>query len=187
MALGRPKIPLAEKVRRLTGQEAARVTPLPFDWPNPFAADRPNAHWAWEFVVADCAHRGVLSNAERNLVYEYCVMYERAMLAGIEWQAIGMTACDENGVLRAHPALRIQDASWDRVRKIGALLGLDPINRNKPLPVLTGELGIADGTTPATIDLMAFARDRSQPPPWERDDTQASTAETTQTQTDLSE
>lgn len=169
MTAGRPAIPLAEKVRRLTGEAEKRLPPLPFDWPNPFDKEQFfESHWAWDFVVKDCQHRGVLSHGDRNLIYEYCVMFRRAILAGDEWEG-RLTVADDMGVIRAHPALRIEESSWERCRKIGGMLGLDPINRNKPAMVPTAELGIAEGTNPARIDLLAFARDRSLPPPWERD------------------
>ena len=177
MTAGRPRIPLADKIARLTGEEQNRQPPLPWEWQNPFdPKEQKEAHWAWDFVVTDCLHRQCLANGDRNLVYEYCVMYRRAMLAAEEWSG-AIVSIDDNGVARGHPALKAEEASWDRCRKIGALLGLDPISRNKPLRVGAAELGIADGTSPQTIDLMAFARDRKKPPPWEREATVKPAAE----------
>lgn len=176
MTAGRPKTPIAERIARLKGEEQKREVPLPFEWQNPFNQEmQKEAHWAWEFVVRDCLHRQVLANGDRNIVFEYCVMFRRAILAGKEWEAatpegdpLKLTHVDDMGSRKLHPALKAEESSWDRVRKLGAILGLDPMNRNKPLRVGAAELGIADGTSPATIDLIAFARDRTKPPPWER-------------------
>lgn len=165
---GRPQTPVAEKIARLRGEEAARPAPLPWDHPNPFdPQDQKEAHWCWDWVVNDCQARGVLWNGLRNLVFEYSVMYQRAIFAGLDRSDM-ITSMDDMGVSRAHPAIQVENSSFDRMRKCGERLGLDPITMNKPL-LATTELGIAEGTNPAVIDLMAFARDRNKPPAWERD------------------
>lgn len=168
MTAGRPAIPVAEKVRRLTGQTDNLIAPLPFEWENPFDVDEDPESWtAWRFVVQDCMHRNVLANGDRNEVYSYCVFYQRAIQAGREWRG-SMTTMDDMGNVKNHPALKVEETSWDRVAKIGGRLGLNPVDRDRPKVVRSKDLAIA-GEDGSSIDLLKFARDRQKPPPWERD------------------
>lgn len=158
MTAGRPKIPIAERVARLTGNAPVGVQPSPFDRANPFDKEADLEAWRlWEYLVPELIERYSVGKGDRHLVEAMCLYYQRALTARSEYSG-KMVDSDINGVLRAHPAVKIEDASWDRVDKLAAKLGLNPMARQQ----LRGAKQADQPTGDRPLSLLDFQRAREQ-------------------------
>lgn len=163
---GRPLKPLADKIAegtfRADRANLSAPQPSPMEAANPFDSETDLYAWRmWEYVVPELLERYSVGKGDQPIVEAYCRYYQRAIKAALQY-GDRLTTVDEMGVERVNPLLKVEDASWDRVEKFGARLGLDPINRNK-IRAKNGPQGLLPGM-PAVFSLRDFQRDRSQGP-----------------------
>ncbi len=160
---GRPAKSITEKLEagtfRAGRENVATPQPSPFDASNPFDQDsHPDAWRMWEYVVPELIAKYSVGKGDYANVEAYCRFYDRALKAAIEYGG-SMTFTDDLGNIKLHPALKVEETSWDRVKHFGALLGLDPINRNKIRNAASAAASVA-----GALSVYGLGRDRQASP-----------------------
>lgn len=160
MGRGRPIKPLEDKIAdgsfRADRANLSAPQPNDFDPENPF--DIGTIAWmTWDYIVPELMECYSVGKADRAIVEGYCRNYQMALDAEKEYGG-QMTYMNENGDIKAHPAVKIAQSAWGIVARFGGLLGITPADR----PKIKGAKQRA-GAGPA-LSLLHFSRDRSKGP-----------------------
>lgn len=92
----------------------------------------PTARQEWRRVTPILVERRILTDADLGCLQNYCIAIGQVQDAQTALDAAGMFFTGENGVVRPHPALRVQNAAMTSARLLAAELGLTPVSRSRP-------------------------------------------------------
>lgn len=86
----------------------------------------------WARVAPILVDRKILTDADLGSLQNYCIAIGQVQEAQAALDANGMFFTGENGAIRPHPAVRVQNAAMASARLLAAELGLTPVSRSRP-------------------------------------------------------
>lgn len=106
--------------------------------PQPDATPPPCPGWLdeiaqerWKELAPELTRLGLLTSVDGDAFAGYCQAYAELRLATEELKAAGRTFMTDKGFLMAHPAVAMQRAALENLKKYSALFGLDPSSRSR--------------------------------------------------------
>lgn len=103
----------------------------------------PEARKEWKRIVPQITDR--LTPADFGTVESYVVAVATVRECQILLNRDGLTIEGENGVLRPHPAVRMQATAMQAVKNLGVELGLSPRSRRHSADAVKGSEGTENG------------------------------------------
>lgn len=133
-ANGRPPKPAAiHKLNGNPGKRASSITEpcFPKGEIAPPAELPPRAARHWEHVIAMFgAVPGMLTHADRDVIFQYCMSWEMFYTAQEAIDEHGIVVVGNYGAVTANPAVRMQNAAKAQILQIAQQWGFTPVSRS---------------------------------------------------------
>ena len=100
------------------------------------------ARECWDEVTREMIMRNTYDGDCRDMVEAYCIQRARFIEANEKIESQGLMQKTKRGLPKYNPYVSISNASYDRMVRLGAELGLTPVRRERAIKV-NGAMGTA--------------------------------------------